>query len=168
MTNPKPAATKWCLRVVDVPDLRVHAAPARRALALAVIFGLGGLLLALVFVRPPAPGWAMFLVALGAGALWLAEAMRRGTRTALLLDRTGLRHEGGALIAAWDQIARIERGVLALKPAGGFTLVLRRRAARGWVPGMWWRLGRQVGVGGILRRPELRALADAIAARLPG
>ena len=35
-----------------------------------------------------------------------------------------------------------------------------------WAPGMWWRVGRRVGVGGLTGGAESRAVADALAAML--
>jgi len=165
MTNQKGRVTKWCRRVAETA-LRVAAAPARRLFALAIVWGLGGLLVALVLSRPFPVGWATMLIGFGGAVLALAEAMRRATARVLLLDGQGLREEGGRKIVAWSELAGIERGVLAFKPSGGLTLVLHAPAPPAWAPGMWWRLGRRVGVGGVLQRHALRALGDAMLAEM--
>jgi len=131
MTNQKGRVTKWCRRVAETA-LRVAAAPARRLFALAIVWGLGGLLVALVLSRPFPVGWATMLIGFGGAVLALAEAMRRATARVLLLDGQGLREEGGRKIVAWSELAGIERGVLAFKPSGGLTLVLHAPAPRAW------------------------------------
>jgi hypothetical protein len=70
------------------------------------------------------------------------------------------------VIARWDEIKRVERGALAFKPSNGFLLTLEQPQPRAWVPGLWWRVGRRVGIGGITPAGEGRYMADQIAFRL--
>lgn len=147
-------------------SVEMQAAPARRVFALAALYLLGGLLIWLALVQPPAPLWLAFLLGLGTVVLVLAEAMRRATLLRLRLTARGLEDSAGTVVAAWDQIARIEQGTFAAKPANGFVIVLHAVAPRGWAPGMWWRLGRRIGVGGVTARRDARAMAEAMAARI--
>lgn len=147
----------------------LRVSPVRRVLGLAVMGLLAGLLLYIALVRPPvAPGWRAFLLALGGGTLLLAEAMRRATGRTLLLTRAGLFDGDGREIARIDRIAGVERGAFAFKPSNGFTLRLSEPGPRAWAPGVWWRLGRRVGVGGVTSAGEARAIADLLAAMLAG
>lgn len=135
-------------------------------------FGVGTLLIfaaVLIYVAvatPPAPGWQLFLIVIGAGALWMAERMRRVTTERLELTEDGLRVSDGTEIAAIDDIAGIDRGTFAFKPSNGFMIRTRTPGARAWRPGMWWRLGRRVGVGGVTSAPQTKAMAQVIEALL--
>lgn len=141
----------------------------RRVLGLAVMGALAGLLLYVAAVRPPATaGWRVFLLALGGGTLILGEAMRRATGRALQLTRTGLFDSDGREVARIDRIAGVDRGAFAFKPSNGFTLRLTEPGPRAWAPGVWWRLGRRVGVGGVTPAGETRAMADLLSAMLAG
>ncbi|NCO86151.1 MAG: hypothetical protein GW886_05945 [Rhodobacterales bacterium] len=144
----------------------LRAAPERRLFALGCLYVLGALLIWLALVQPPAPLWLVFLLVLGGLVLALAEAMRRASALTLRLTDAGLADSAGRVIARWEDIARIEQGTFAAKPANGFVIVLNEHAARGWAPGMWWRMGRRIGVGGITARRHARAMAEAMAARL--
>ena len=69
----------------------------RRVFAVTVIYLLGVLFLWIAFARPPALGWAVVLVLLGAGSLTLAEMLRRSTQLVLQLTLDGLQDTSGGL-----------------------------------------------------------------------
>ncbi|MGR3485604.1 MAG: hypothetical protein ACU0BF_09690 [Paracoccaceae bacterium] len=148
---------------MQIPRITAQASPARRLFALGVLYGLGLFVLALAVNRPPSPAYLILQLALGLGALALAERMRRSTSGPMTLDGGELRDGQGRLIARLDEVASIDRGAFAFKPSGGFLLRLTTPAPRAWVPGLWWRMGRRVGVGGLLARAPARAVAEAIA-----
>ena len=79
-----------------------------------------------------------------------------------LLDETGLRQEDGTPIAPLDDIASIDRALFSFKPSNGFLIRLRAPLGRAWVPGMWWRIGRRVGIGGVTGGAETKMMADAL------
>ncbi|EAR50691.1 hypothetical protein OG2516_06327 [Oceanicola granulosus HTCC2516] len=142
---------------------RLEASPARRLFAIGVLYGLGGLLALLALLRPPGPGYVVMLLALAALVLWVGERLRQGSRTVVELTGDGLRERGGAVIAPLGEIVRVERGAFAFKPSNGFLVTLRTPAARAWVPGMWWRMGRRVGLGGVTPGGQAKAMADQLA-----
>ncbi|MGZ9812241.1 hypothetical protein ACXN5S_17400 [Pseudoroseicyclus sp. H15] len=149
---------------VYAPELR--AAPPRRLLALGVLYALGGIALLLAAGGSAGAGAALALLAIGALVLTLAESLRRATQLALLLGEAGLEDSEGRVLARWEEIARVERGTFAFKPSSGFALRLHQRAGFAWAPGLWWRMGRRLGVGGVTDGRAARAMAEAIAARL--
>jgi hypothetical protein len=147
--------------------IALRPAPARRAIGAAIVAALGALLIWLALVAPPASAlWLVFLIGLGALALWGAWRMWLATGSAVELTEGGLRDSDGTLIAAFDEIEAIDRGMFAFKPSNGFLLRLGRPGPRAWRPGLWWRAGRRVGVGGLTPRGAGRAMADAIQIRL--
>lgn len=154
--------------MTDAPVLaRLHVSPVRRAVGLALLVAIGGFLVWVAFARPPeAPVWRLFLLVAGAGALWLAEAMRRATQGRLELTREALRDSSGRVLARVDEIRAVERGAFAFKPSGGFLLKLSAAHGAAWRPGLWWRLGRRVGVGGVTVGNEAKYMAEVIAAML--
>jgi hypothetical protein len=123
-----------------------------------------GLVLLWVAVTAPAraPGWQAFLIGAGLAALGAAWAQWRATTRGLVLTRAGLVDTEGTEIAALADIVAVDRSLFAFKPSNGFLLRLARPAPRGWAPGLWWRLGRNVGIGGATPGGETRAMADLI------
>lgn len=144
----------------------VHASPARRIFAYIVLFALGALVIYTALARPPSVGWLIFLLAFGVGALWLAEQLRRATLLRIDLTATDIRDSSGTVLATMDEIRSIDRGVFAFKPSNGFTLVMQNKKPRSWAPGLWWRLGRRVGIGGVTSAGQAKFMAEQIALRL--
>lgn len=144
----------------------LRPSPVRRWFAWTTLVALGVLLVALAFSGGIVPVWQAALVLLGVLALWMAERLRRATARGIVLTDAGLFEEGGREIALFDQIRRVERGAFAFKPSAGFLLVLNERRERAWAPGLWWRTGRRVGVGGVTNSGAARYVAEEIATRI--
>ncbi|CTQ33801.1 hypothetical protein [Jannaschia rubra] len=137
----------------------------RRTMAFAVQLALGAMLLWLGFVHPPASAaWQVFLIGLGLATLVLAQKGWRGSMQGIALDADGLRQEDGRPIAPLADIASVDRALFSFKPSNGFVVRLRQPVGNAWVPGMWWRLGRRVGIGGVTGGAETRIMADALSA----
>ncbi len=156
---------------IEPGEIVVRVSNGRRAMAVGMLAGLGALLLALAVAAPPrAVILLAFLLGCGAGALLLALRLHGATGRGLRYAG-GVLSEGGAdgrMIARLEDIEGVDRGVFAFKPSNGFLLILRRGApgGRAWAPGLWWRVGRRVGVGGVMRAAEARALAEVIALQI--
>lgn len=144
----------------------VQASAGRRAMGIGCLGLLGLLLIYMAFMRAPALHWQLFLILVGAGSLWVADAMRRATASKLELTPLVLRDADGTVIAQVDQITGIDRGFFAFKPSNGFLLKLGEGGARHWRPGLWWRMGRRVGIGGMTPGSQTKFMADVLAALL--
>jgi hypothetical protein len=150
-----------------VPSYRLSATAARRVAAVLILAVLGGLLLWILISTPPAAflGKA-FLLTAGGIALAAAYGLWKATAPDLLLTPENLREENGRVLCTIDQIEKVERGTFAFKPSNGFVIVLKDKAPRAWAPGLWWRFGRRIGVGGVTGAAASKAMADVLAARV--
>lgn len=154
------------------PDYTITTSGSRRVIALTVLLGLGALLLYLAMARPPeALGWQVFLLGAGLLVLIQAERFRRTSQLRLNLWPDRLEDSTGRVLCTMDEISKVERGTFAFKPSNGFALVIdadKAAPARGfvWAPGLWWRMGRRVGVGGVTPVAQTKAMADMIAVRV--
>lgn len=144
----------------------VGASAGRRIMACGVIYVLGMLLIYVALGDPPALPLLILVLALGIGSLILAEMLRRATQTEILMTEDALTSSSGTLIAKLDDIVSVDRGAFAFKPSNGFTLKLKTKQPRGWAPGLWWRLGRYVGVGGAVSAGQSKFMAEQIALRI--
>jgi hypothetical protein len=131
-----------------------------------MLAGVGALVLYVAMSTPPSLAWQVFLVLVGVAALWMAERMRRATEQKLELTETELRCSDGQLVARIEDIENIERGAFAFKPSNGFLITLKTPGARVWQPGLWWRLGRRIGVGGVTPGSQTKFMSEIIAAQL--
>ena len=131
-------------------------------------FGIGALALLsalLAYVGLAGPGFgAMDLLAIAAGAtaLFAAFKMHASTASHLVLRNDGLYTEDGTTVAEIANIAKIDRGMFALKPSNGFLVILKRPMKRSWHPGLWWRLGTRIGIGGVTPPAEGKLMAEKL------
>ncbi len=144
----------------------VHASGGRRILGVGSIWILALLVIYVAIVNPPAPGWQVFLFVVGGGAIWMAERMRRATARVIELTRAELRDTSGTVLTPVDQIVSVDRGMFAFKPSNGFLLKLSGKAPRVWQPGMWWRMGARIGVGGMTPGHQAKFMAEMISAMI--
>ncbi len=139
----------------------------RRAFAIALLAAMAFLLLYLAFMMPPEDFlWQAFLVAVGLGSIYLAFRFRNATRSTLELRDGALSDSAGMTLCTLDEIVAVERGTFAFKPSNGFLLVLREKKSGHWSPGLWWRMGRRVGVGGVVPSGASKFMAEMIALKL--
>lgn len=144
----------------------IAASPGRRLLGLVSISILGLMVIYVALARPPELGWQVFLLVMGAGSLWLANAMRIATSFVIELTETELRVDTGDIIAKVDDIVSIDRGFFAFKPSNGFLVRTKTPGSRVWQPGLWWRLGRQIGIGGMTPGHQSKFMSEILAAIL--
>lgn len=139
---------------------------ARRGFALCVLGGLACLLIILAATQPTPFFWRMVLLGLGVVAAWAGWQIWRATVGGLVLKGAGLFQSDGQLVAAFDNVTGADRGMFAFKPSNGFILKLRQPQPFGWAPGLWWRIGNRVGVGGVTSAGEAKAMAEIVTAML--
>ncbi|NBB81601.1 MAG: hypothetical protein GVY36_19530, partial [Verrucomicrobia bacterium] len=82
----------------------------------------------------------------------------------LELTREELRSTDGTVIARVEEIEHLDRGFFAFKPSNGFLMRLSTKKKARWEPGLWWCLGRRVGIGGVTPGSQSKAMAEIIAA----
>ncbi|WP_226779241.1 hypothetical protein [Oceaniglobus trochenteri] len=140
--------------------------PVRRTLGALVMAALGALLIWMALATAPSLIWRIALLILGGLALAGMVGLWQATRARIELTETELRDTAGNRLALIDDILAIDRGAFAFKPSNGFVLKLSRPHPRGWAPGLWWRTGQRVGVGGVTGASEGKAMAEALAARI--
>lgn len=92
----------------------------------------------------------------------LAYRMYMATSNILELKRESLVTSSGELVARIDNVERVEMGLFVMKPSNGFLIVLKEPMKRRWQPGLWWRFGRRIGVGGVTSRGEGKIMSDAL------
>ncbi|MEM6322880.1 MAG: hypothetical protein AAF748_04315 [Pseudomonadota bacterium] len=137
--------------------------PGRRWLALIVLTLLGVILISVgVSARFPSFVMSLTLIAMGLAALALAVRLYNATSTRLILTDEGIRDGNDRILCRIDEIAAVDRSAFAFKPSNGFMVLLKSKKARAWEPGLWWRIGRRIGVGGVTPSGQSRLMADLI------
>ncbi|MBV1926251.1 MAG: hypothetical protein KUG62_03780 [Rhodobacteraceae bacterium] len=104
----------------------------------------------------------VFLIVVGIVAIWMADKMRRSTGLWIELTKTELRDSSGQLIIKVDDIESVDSGFLAFKPSNGFLVRSKTSQSRVWETGLWWRVGKRIGVGGVTPGSQGKAMAQII------
>ncbi len=144
----------------------VQASTGRRVLGIGLMCALAVMVIYVAIKTPPALGWQIFLVVMGAGSLMVAKEMRKSTASVLELTQDELRDTSGTVLVRLEDVVSIDRGAFAFKPSNGFLLRLSKPYPRGWRPGLWWRGGKRVGVGGMTPGRQTKYMSDIIAVML--
>ena len=145
---------------------RVQASTGRAVFSNGVLFALGAIVLFTTLTQPPAFHWMIFMLIFGVTMLWMAEKQRRASKLEIILTADEVVDSEGRVLARISDIESLSRGAFALKPSNGFTIVTREKGTRVYIPGIWWRQGRRVGVGGITGAGQTKFMAEQIALRL--
>ena len=138
----------------------------RRIIGIGSLCAIGFFVGYLSFMAPGAFFWQLVLFIIAIVAIWAANQIRLATQFQIEMTDVDIRDSSGAVLAEFDEIEKVDRGVFAFKPSNGFLLLLKKNARPSWQPGMWWRFGRRVGVGGMTAGAEAKFMADLIAMRL--
>lgn len=145
---------------------RLEPNPARRMVTAGMFYGVGALTLAGAMAQRPGAAQTVALLAIVAGCVYMGRWSWQATQPSLLFTEDGLFEEGGRQLASFDQIASVDRSTFSFKPTNGFLIRLTEKRPAAWAPGLWWRLGRSIGVGGVFSGAEARLMADQIALAL--
>ncbi len=141
--------------------------PVRRLASLAVLLLLGAMVVYLGLAMPSISlFWRLVLLAIGAGVLVIAQRLYQATGHAIILTRDALRDSGGRQLCKLDDIVAVERGAFAFKPSHGFLIRTKTRGGRAWAPGLWWRFGTRIGVGGATPAGQAKFMAEMLAAAI--
>ncbi|GGE38493.1 hypothetical protein [Actibacterium pelagium] len=147
---------------------KIQASNTRRIIAMIVLVSLGGLMIYSAATADIAIWERLLLTALGLATLYMSDWMRRATLGWLELRDEGIFDQDGRLLAPIEDITGLDRGHLAFKPSNGFVIRLSSNGTRAWAPGLWWRSGDRLGVGGVTSAAQCKAMAEILTLRLQG
>lgn len=109
---------------------------------------------------------SLLMALVGAGAGFVAVSLFRTPARAIMFDGERLVDDSGLELCTLDDIVSVDRGFAMWKPSNGFALTLKSGKPAGWSPGLWWRHGAKIGVGGATPGRSARNMADALTAAL--
>lgn len=149
----------------DVITGIIPSAP-RRLFGTGVLYALGALLIYLAIVQPPSAVYSVFLVLFGGVSLYGGWKMWLVTGRMIELTEDELRLSDGTLICKTADIQKVDRSFFAFKPSNGFLMTLKAPYPGTWAPGLLWRFGKRIGIGGVLPGAQTKVMADTLAAMI--
>ena len=91
-----------------------------------------------------------------------AVVVYRAKGSAVRFDGEAVFDDTGLVLCRIDEIEKVERGLAFFNPSSGFVIRTHESQISGWSPGLWWRFGRRIGVGGATSARAGRNMASAI------
>ena len=153
----------WHMEDQDEVVAVIAVSVVRRWLGVGILVSIGVMALYVAFAAAPDFAGQAFLVSVGLLSLWVADKMRRATELWIELTPSELRDSSGKLIAKVEDIQKLESGFLAFKPSNGFLISTASSQSWVWLPGVWWRFGRRIGIGGVTPASQTKGMAQIIA-----
>lgn len=144
----------------------IAASAPRRWMGVGMLTTIGALVIYVALASPPQLGWQVFLLVIGAASFWLSHHMWTATADRIELTRSTLRTGSGQVICSVDEIETVDRGMFAFKPSNGFLIKTRSTDKFAWAPGLWWRLGRRIGIGGMTAAAETKFMSELLTGML--
>jgi hypothetical protein len=144
--------------------IEVQIAPARRVIGVAATGLLGALLAWLGLVSGETLVLRAVLLVSGVVILWLSARLWEASGRSLILTSERLSDSAGRVLAEVAGIESVQRGAFAVKPSNGFLVGTHQKQSTVWVPGVWWRVGRWIGVGGLTNVGQAKAMAEILQA----
>ncbi|MEM1234076.1 MAG: hypothetical protein AAGH70_08100 [Pseudomonadota bacterium] len=142
------------------------ASAPRRIFASGVMGVLGVLLVYLATMSTATLLGTLILAAAGFSVMWMAWWQWQVTEEVIELTATELRTSGGIVLARLDDVTGVDRGALAFKPSQGFVVRTSKAQQRAWAPGLYWRVGRTLGVGGVTGAGQGKFMAETLTAMI--
>jgi len=117
-------------------------------------------------IIPSAPRrmFGTVLIGFGAASLYGGYRMWDVTGRRIELTEEELRLSDGTVICHVKDIHKIDRSFFAFKPSNGFLVSTKVSYPFHWAPGLWWRFGKRIGIGGVTPGSQSKIMADTIAA----
>ena len=101
----------------------------------------------------------------GAGAFMLVAARFIWTTSgrSLELTPTLLREAPtNRVLAKVSDVSAVERGLQVLKPSNGLIVRTKTPSKRAFAPGLWWRAGKIIAIGGMMNAGQGKAMAEIL------
>jgi hypothetical protein len=144
----------------------IEASAMRRWIAIGMLGFVGFVCLWISLSKPPSGGYLITLLGLGVLAAWMAWRLWSATEHKLILTEKDLRSADGMVLAEVADIEALDRGFFAFKPTHGFLIKTKTKGPKTWRPGMWWRMGRSIGVGGVTPGSQSKFMAEMLSAMI--
>ena len=143
--------------------ITVKPANARRAIGVGAQVALATLLIWFGFVGDGQLAARIALIGAGSLLLFAARFIWISSGRSLELTMTTLREvPTNRLLTRVDDVSAVERGMQVLKPSNGLIVRTKTPNERTYAPGLWWRAGKIIAIGGMMNAGQGKAMAEIL------
>ena len=94
--------------------------------------------------------------------LWFKRFLKRYSNVGFLINDTGLFNLDETIVCKMSDIARVDVSPYTFKSANGFIVLLKTQSSFKSIPGLYWRLGKRISIGGLVSKNESKFLSGAL------
>ena len=94
--------------------------------------------------------------------LWFRRFLKRFSKVGFLINQSGLFNLDGSIICEIGDIEKIDVSPYTFKSANGFIVILKTKTSFKSIPGLYWRLGKRLSIGGLVSKTESKFLSQAL------
>ena len=151
-----PVATDGTVRY-ELPNHRVK-------LLAVTIFGLMLFLIYTLLKTSVESGKALlFLISIFLiSTLWFKKFISQHPKVGFLLNQEGIFNLDNSIVCRIEDIETIDTSPYTFRSANGFIVFLRERSTFKIVPGLYWRLGNRISIGGLVSKAESKFLSTTM------
>lgn len=147
----------------DETIIEIGASPLRRLLGAGALALICAILLWNGYQNFIKSGSGLLLMLFALAGYYAAWRFWQSSSIRLVLTPTELRDSRGRLVANIADIVALQRDAFGIiKPTNGFVIATREKQPAAFIPGIWWRLGNRIGIGGLTGSGEGKAMAELL------
>ncbi len=94
--------------------------------------------------------------------VWLRKFLNHYSKIGFLINKVGLFDLNENIICKIDDIKRIDASPYTFKSANGFLILLDTKSSFKSIPGLYWRYGHRISIGGLVSKHESKYLAGIL------
>ena len=95
-------------------------------------------------------------------AIWFRSFLQRYSKVGFLINQSGLFNLDGSIVCEIGDIERIDVSPYTFKSANGFIVILKTKSSFKSIPGLYWRLGKRLSIGGLVSKNESKFLSHTL------
>ena len=94
--------------------------------------------------------------------LWFRRFLSRYSKIGFVISTDGLFDLNMDLICTIDDIKKIDVSPYTFKSANGFIILLKTKSSFKSIPGLYWRVGKRISIGGLVSKNESKLLSGRL------
>ena len=93
---------------------------------------------------------------------WFKNFLKKYSKVGFLINEQGLFNLDKSPICKMHEIDRVDASPYTFKSANGFIIILKTKNSFESVPGLYWKLGKRISIGGLVSKNESKFLAGLL------
>ena len=95
-------------------------------------------------------------------AFWFKNFLKKYSKVGFLINEQGLFNLDKSPICKMHEIDRVDASPYTFKSANGFIIILKTKNSFESVPGLYWKVGKRISIGGLVSKNESKFLSGLL------